>query len=144
MKLSEKQVKLLEAFRRLRFLLRTGSILIVEGARDKAALESLGVEGRYMYASTFISKVMNDGEKALGSWRSFIILTDFDREGGKLHSTIKTLIIQYGGHVDETVRNMLALIEGFPRQIQGVAHWIERNFCDVERFSMMVKNEGGY
>ncbi len=141
MKPSERQLKLLEAFRRLRFLARTGSLVIVEGVKDKSALESLGVNGKYAYASIFISRVMNDGERAIGSRRSFIILTDFDHEGGRLYSTIKNLIVQYGGHVDETVRNMLALIEGFPRQIQGVVHWIERNFCDIERFNMMVKNE---
>jgi len=53
------------------------SCVIVEGRKDKEALERIGYKGRIVYANRF--------KKAVGR---VVILTDFDREGKEIAKTI--------------------------------------------------------
>jgi 5S rRNA maturation endonuclease (ribonuclease M5) len=53
------------------------SCVIVEGRKDKEALERIGYKGRIVYANRF--------KKAIGK---VVILTDFDREGKEIAKII--------------------------------------------------------
>jgi 5S rRNA maturation endonuclease (ribonuclease M5) len=84
----DKRERMLQAFgaflsdfvRDLNHRSEDGWTLLVEGKRDEMALRELGCRGRIATISSF-SRL---GGKTSGGSKSVIILTDLDREGGKL------------------------------------------------------------
>jgi len=80
---------LLETIERIKEIAREGIPIVVEGKKDKASLENLGIEGNYI--------ILNGSKKELPyeeviSYKKVLILTDFDREGNKVaKSLIKSL-----------------------------------------------------
>ncbi|MHA1626535.1 MAG: toprim domain-containing protein [Candidatus Asgardarchaeia archaeon] len=81
--------ELLETIERIKEIAREGIPIVVEGKKDRASLESLGVEGNYI--------VLNGSKKELpydevAQYKKVLILTDFDREGKKVaKSLVKNL-----------------------------------------------------
>ncbi|MBN2052171.1 toprim domain-containing protein [Candidatus Woesearchaeota archaeon] len=94
-------------------------LVIVEGKRDKVALEELGFEhimplnGRPLY-----DVAENVQEKQV------IILTDLDKKGEEIYSRIKKDLDKRGVEVDDTLRNLLFKTE--LRQIEGLTNYLRR------------------
>lgn len=78
-------------------------LVIVEGKKDKKALKSLGVKniiainGRPLYE--LADEIKTDKE--------VVILTDFDKEGRKIHSKLKNLLQRHKIHVNSHLRGRI-------------------------------------
>ena len=99
----------------------SSKLIIVEGKKDKAALEKLGLSKIvvlngpiYVFAEN-VSKVHED----------VIILTDLDREGKRLYSKLKDELSKRGVKIDDSFRKFL-FKETNLRQIEGLATYIEK------------------
>ncbi len=102
--------------------------VIVEGPRDEAALEGVGVRATFVYASSLVKEVRELGEgRVIG--RTFIILTDFDDEGRDLHDKLKRMITELGGKVDESPRSSYKAL-GLPPLIEEVEVFLRRRVRD--------------
>jgi 5S rRNA maturation endonuclease (ribonuclease M5) len=57
--------------------------IIVEGEKDITALHALGIHGKIIPLNTGVS-ISNLCDKIARKWEKIIILTDWDRQGGRL------------------------------------------------------------
>lgn len=67
-----------------------GNIVVVEGPRDRNALDDLGIGGEHVLINT--GKALVDTADALAehaAGRVVILLTDWDRTGGRLMRTLR-------------------------------------------------------
>lgn len=101
--------------------LRTSKkLIIVEGKKDKAALEKLGITNvvailrKPLYS--FIESI--DAEEV-------IILTDLDKEGRKLYHTLKQGLQAQGVKVDNYFREYLFKSSKIT-QIEGLYHYLKK------------------
>ncbi len=74
--------------------------VIVEGKRDKLALEKLGLTDIF----TISGKPIEELVEGLPKDRKYIILTDFDKEGELLKSDIKRFMSKNGFRVNDRLR----------------------------------------
>ncbi len=102
--------------------------VIVEGPRDEAALEWMGIRATFVYASSLMKDVRELGERRVID-RTFIILTDFDNEGRNLHDKLKIIITELGGKVDEFPRSSYKSL-GLPPLIEEVEGFLRRRVSD--------------
>lgn len=95
---------------------RTEKSVIVEGRKDKAALETLGVRNVLCLNHRPVYKA---AEEAAAKSRKVVILTDLDREGRRLYGKISTHLQTLGVEVDNYFREFL-LRKTKVRQIEGL------------------------
>jgi 5S rRNA maturation endonuclease (ribonuclease M5) len=91
--------------------------IIVEGPRDVAALEVLGVPDPIVKINTGTSLV-NLCETIARDHSSFIIMTDWDRKGKQLATRLEELLRWTGKDVDVSTRKRLGRL--LPYQIHEV------------------------
>lgn len=101
----EKATELLEA---LKADAAAGIPVLVEGKRDEKALKELGVVGKLVQSQKRSLDAIAE-ELARSRPRRVIILTDPDREGGKIAARIASLLEQYGTHPDLRYRKLARL-----------------------------------
>ncbi len=105
----ERLAGLEEALHRLRRA-AAGNLVVVEGLKDAAALDILGVGGRHEIINRGLSLVDLADELVarLPLGGQIILLTDWDRTGGRLHRRLADCLV---GRVktDATHRRRLAL-----------------------------------
>lgn len=95
-------------------------LIIVEGKKDKAALEKLG-----------ISNIISISRKPLYSFiesieaKEVIILTDLDRTGKRLYSILKHCLQSKGIKVDTYFREYLFRNSKIT-QIEGLYHYLKK------------------
>lgn len=94
--------------------------IIVEGKKDKIALEKLGVKNIFTIKEPLF-KLCEDLAKKNDS---VIILTDLDKEGKKLYSKLKANLERNGVKVDDKFREYL-FKETTLTQIEGIVKYIE-------------------
>ncbi|MDO8740391.1 MAG: toprim domain-containing protein [Candidatus Woesearchaeota archaeon] len=93
-----------------------GSLIIVEGIKDKKALEEIGVKNKIMMLSKKpIFSVIEDASAN----KKAVILTDLDKEGKKLYGILKDGLSRHGVVVDNKFREFL-FRETKIRQIEGL------------------------
>lgn len=99
-----------------------GIAVVVEGKKDKEALEKSGVSGKSIFV---LSKkpLFAVAEELAKDYSEAMILTDLDAEGKKLYGKLNTLLQQLGVKVDDSVRNFLFKNTKL-RQIEGIAKLI--------------------
>ena len=97
-------------------------LILVEGIKDKKALEQLGITKVITLRRRAIYKVVED---IVSKTKDCIILTDLDREGKKLFATINSELSQRAVRVDKHFRNFLFKKTKL-RQIEGIANYMER------------------
>ena len=97
-------------------LARTEKAVIVEGRKDKEALEALGAGNVFCLNHRPVYKV---ADEAAARSRKVVILTDLDREGKKLYGKIRTHLQRLGVEVDNYFREFL-LKKTKIRQIEGL------------------------
>jgi len=95
-------------------------IIIVEGAKDKAALKELGIRNVLQMKGPLYKIVDQVKEKEC------IILTDLDKEGKKLYATFKKALERNHVKVNDAFRNFLFKNTSL-RQIEGLTTYIENH-----------------
>jgi 5S rRNA maturation endonuclease (ribonuclease M5) len=103
-----------------------GVIVVVEGERDRASLRRLGIDGpvQILHAGRSISDRVQ--ELSAGT-RRIIVLTDWDRAGGKLAHRLQEF--GQGGRptIDLEIRRDLSrLLRSEVIHVEGVASWAIR------------------
>ena len=98
-----------------------GIIVIVEGKKDKAALESFGIVRIKPIAKRALYKVVEETAK---KDKECIILTDLDREGKRLFSMLNHGLSQNGVRVSKKFREFLFRHTQL-RQIEGLRTYVE-------------------
>lgn len=96
------------------------SAVVVEGKKDKKAVEELGCKQVYCIDTHLYLLA----EKVSLKHKKVIILTDLDAEGKKLHALLKSHFAQLGVHVVEEPREHL--FETTIRQVEGLTTHLKR------------------
>ncbi|NIP34634.1 MAG: topoisomerase [Thermoplasmata archaeon] len=109
--------------------------IIVEGARDLASLEALGVPPPVLKLNRGQS-LLNLCEELARSYGSFVVLTDWDRKGGQLAWHLERNFRGIGAKVDMDTRRRLKRC--LPYQI----HDIESLHGHVSRLRSVVQLDG--
>ena len=98
-------------------LSKTGKLVIVEGVKDKKALQSFGVKNICCLNDRPLYKMI---ESVASANKEVIILTDLDREGRKLYGKLRTQLQFLGVEVDNYFREFLFRNTRI-RQVEGLA-----------------------
>ena len=102
--------------------------LVVEGPRDEEALVFAGVRANFTHARNLLRDLRENGETRVRG-RTFVIMTDFDDEGRRLHDLLKENVVALGGRVDESPRVEYRKL-GLPPLIEDLIGFLERRFPD--------------
>jgi 5S rRNA maturation endonuclease (ribonuclease M5) len=104
----------------LGILKESTSIKIVEGKKDKLALESLKITN----IRTLNKPLYKIAEECLS--KEVIILTDLDRQGKRLYAILKRYLTEMGARVNDRFRNFLFKHSRLT-QIQGISSYLRKN-----------------
>jgi 5S rRNA maturation endonuclease (ribonuclease M5) len=93
-------------------------IVIVEGPKDKKALEGFGIKNIIVLRKPLYLVV----EHIVNTGKDCIILTDLDKKGKELYGKLASSLKQFGVNVDDKPREFLfktkiRQIEGLPRYL---------------------------
>ncbi len=82
-------------------------LIIVEGKKDKLALEELGFRNIFVlnHSGKSILESIEQIEMLAGKTK-ICILTDFDKKGRKLYLLVKSELSQKRVHLDNSLRNL--------------------------------------
>ncbi len=103
-------------------LKKSNKLIIVEGKRDKGALEKLGLKNIVTLSKKPIYKII---EEVAEKQKEAVILTDLDREGKKLYGKLNSGLGYHGVKVDNRFREFL-FKETKLRQIEGLKNYIDK------------------
>ncbi len=98
-------------------LRQTEKLVVVEGAKDKKALERLGVKKVFCLDKKPLYMVVDD-VSAISS--EVVILTDLDEEGRRLYGKLKSQLQFLGVEIDNYFREFLFKNTKI-RQVEGLA-----------------------
>ncbi|MBI2109710.1 toprim domain-containing protein [Candidatus Woesearchaeota archaeon] len=94
-------------------------LIIVEGKKDKKALEELGITNLITISKPLYEVVEQISDKT----KEIIILTDMDPEGRKLYSKLKTQLQKRKIKIDTKFREFL-IRETKLTNIEGLPHYL--------------------
>jgi 5S rRNA maturation endonuclease (ribonuclease M5) len=117
--------KLIEIEKFLDKLGKTEKMVIVEGVKDKRALQLLGVKNVCCLNDAPLYKIV---EKVAAANKKVVILTDLDREGRKLYGKLRTQLQSLGVEVDNYFREFLFKNTRI-RQVEGLGRLCPANPC---------------
>ncbi len=95
-------------------------IIVVEGKKDKSALEAFGIKHIIVLRKPMYMIV----EHIADSGKECVILTDLDREGKELYGKLAGSLKQFGVKIDDRYREFL--FKTSIRQIEGIFRHIKR------------------
>ncbi len=95
---------------------QSNALIIVEGKKDRRALESFGIKNIVELNKKPIFEII---ENISSKSKDCIILTDLDREGKKLYGKLNNGLQQLGVKIDNNFRNFLFKNTKL-RQIEGM------------------------
>ncbi len=95
------------------------SAVIVEGKKDKSALEKLGINSSKIFTLN-AKPLFVVAEAVAKDYDMAIILTDLDAEGKKLYGKLNTLLQHLGVNIDNSLRDFLFKNTKI-RQIEGLS-----------------------
>ncbi len=97
-------------------------LILVEGKKDKAALEKLSLNSMLLHGSDFFHRIQE-----IASYnKEVLILTDFDKEGKMLYCKIAKELEKYGIKVNKKYREFfqkktkLSQIEGMDTYVENL------------------------
>ncbi len=96
-------------------------LILVEGPKDKKALQRLGVKNIITLKKPLFAIV----EEISAKTKECIILTDLDKKGKELYSKLSKDLKKHGVKIDNTFRNFL-LKETKLKQIEGLTSYIKK------------------
>ncbi len=99
-------------------------LVLVEGKKDKRALNLLGISNVEFLENRPLFQVIEEIKE-----KNIVILTDLDSEGRKLFSKLKTGLERNGIKMHNNIRNYLFRSE--LRHIEGLASYLQRNSCEI-------------
>jgi 5S rRNA maturation endonuclease (ribonuclease M5) len=92
--------------------------IVVEGRKDKAALQQLGINNTIF---TINKPLFALAEEIAATTNDIIILTDLDKKGRELYGRLSTLLQRLGVRIDNQYREFL-FRKTKVRQIEGLSH----------------------
>jgi 5S rRNA maturation endonuclease (ribonuclease M5) len=109
-----------------------GSVIVVEGQRDRESLRTLGIKGRIFCLQSSRRNTVGFVEQLEGV-TEVVVLTDFDREGVSLAKRLARILGSQGVHANlvlwrslrELTRSDVRSIEELPKYYQRL--WFEQN-----------------
>lgn len=99
------------------------TLVIVEGKKDRVALQRLGIRNIAELSKKPLFKIV---EEISYSNEECIILTDLDREGRQLYSKLNSNLQKNGVKVNNKFREFLFRNTKL-RQIEGITSYLENN-----------------
>ena len=100
--------------------------VVVEGMRDVEALSLLGIRKNVVSLSRGVS-IFALCESLSKEWDSVLILTDWDRKGGRLARKLREALMANGAKPVEIVRTQLAyLVKKDVKDIEGLPTFLRR------------------
>jgi 5S rRNA maturation endonuclease (ribonuclease M5) len=94
------------------------SLVIVEGKKDKTALEGLGFSNVILLNKPLYEIVEKINAKRV------LVLTDLDKEGKQIYANLKKDLNKLGIAVNDRLRNLLFKTE--VRQIEGLTRYLKK------------------
>ena len=101
---------------------QSGILVIVEGKKDKAALEKFSIKNIMQLSKKPIFEII---EHISNNNKECIILTDLDKKGKELYGKLNSGLQQRGVKIDDSFRNFLFKNTKL-RQIEGLENYIEK------------------
>lgn len=95
-------------------------LIIVEGKKDKEALEKIGFNNIYVLSGKPIYASI---EKISDAVKECAILTDFDKAGKKIYYILKKELVKNGVRINDCLR--LALISKKISHVEGLATFMK-------------------
>ena len=99
----------------------SGILVVVEGKKDKAALEKLGISNVIELGKKPLFQIVED---IASSNEECILLTDLDKEGRQIYSKLNSNLQKNGVKVDDKFREFLFRHTKL-RQIEGIDSYLE-------------------
>jgi 5S rRNA maturation endonuclease (ribonuclease M5) len=120
----------LERFQRLieqvAFESSSGSLIIVEGQKDRESLRKLGITGPIQCIQSSRQNAMGFVEK-LARTKRIVVLTDFDREGISLAKKLERIFTAHNVIVNLVLwKNLRELTRSHVRSIEELPKYFER------------------
>jgi len=112
----------LELFPLIQHIIDNNLLVIVEGKKDRKALQELGVE-KVMTLDTHHKLVEKVTEKEV------VLLVDLDKEGKKLYGKLKDIFSRRGVKVNDKLRHYLFKNTTL-RQIEGLTRYVSDSFIN--------------
>jgi len=103
-------------------LKESNKLIIVEGEKDRKALEQLGIKKIITLNKEPLFKIVENISK---EHKEVIILTDLDKKGKQLYGKLNSSLQRLGLRVDNSFRNFL-LKKTKLRQIEGIINYLEK------------------
>lgn len=103
------------------------SLIIVEGRKDKIALEEIGLKNIFVLNEDSKSLLIQVEEIAKRK-EECIILTDFDKRGKKMHDLVKSELLQRGIKINNKLRGRL--LKAHLSHIEGISTFLS-NFVII-------------
>lgn len=113
----EAQLAVLEEIEQLRI---SNTVIIVEGKKDKAALQLFGITNILELSKQSLAALIDN----LAAEKECIILTDLDKEGRKLYGRLSQGLEKRGVRLNKKFRNFL-YTQTKLRNIEGLKHYHE-------------------
>ncbi|MFZ0891226.1 MAG: toprim domain-containing protein [Thermoplasmata archaeon] len=104
-----------------------GTVILVEGERDRRSLRRLGFVGpiALVHQGRSLSRTAQEMERGFDR---VIVLTDWDVEGGHLAQRLRPLLEAGSLAVDlDTRRRLARVLRGEVVHVEGLAGWARRN-----------------
>ena len=101
----------------------SNTLIIVEGRKDKAALQKLGIENIIQLNKKPLFQIV---EEVSSSNKECIILTDLDKKGKELFGKLNSNLQKHGVKVNNKFREFLFKHTKL-RQIEGIDSYLENN-----------------
>ena len=107
-------------------------LIIVEGKKDKIALEKLGIKNISTLSKKPLFQIV---EEVANSNDECIILTDLDRKGKEIYGKLNSNLQKHGVKVNNKLREFLFKHTKL-RQIEGIDTYLEnfQNFIETLNF----------
>ena len=100
--------------------------LIVEGKKDERALRGVGFEGEILRLDKGVA-IFNFCEGLRGSHEKVIVLTDWDRKGGRLARALRDGLTANGVPYDDDFRKKLAfLVRKDVKDVEGLGRLLAK------------------
>ena len=112
-----------EFFRHVEKIKQSNALIIVEGKKDRRALESFGIKNVIGLNKKPLFEIIED---ISSKSKNCIILTDLDRKGKELYGKLNSGLCQLGVKIDNNFRNFLFKKTKL-RQIEGLDTYTENN-----------------
>ncbi|AGB50366.1 small primase-like protein with Toprim domain [Methanomethylovorans hollandica DSM 15978] len=102
-----------------------GNMILVEGKRDRASLEKLGIKGKIELVTYY--PLTDICEKIAATGKEVVILTDWDRRGAILEKKIAGHLEHYGVKIKHQLRErVLSLVQKDIKDVESLYTHIQR------------------